>query len=364
MSKYWTGLRNVGSYKVSGHPYLTGSSVNNGGEVKIEFPYVTKNITTRIPSPPNTAVQSGGGGRFVTSNPGLLNGAFDLGSTGIPPGKTGGDFTFSFYYKETETWVVNSRAFTITSGNVAVNSFRMKGASGNYQYTAAASNYSQPNGAGEWFRVTVTQLTGSTHIYFEDVLKTSTGVNHGWFDDFQFPGNSSPIGGGFDEITVWSTGFTSGEVLELYNGGEWFDPNSHSKSGNLITWHTFDQPGDDVDHGGSVKDMSNNTKEPIYLYSTNVNDDNNFIQGPFVSQTTGELRVHLLSTGSASGGNIVPNRHYHKLQDYGSSVALPMKTKELYISSVNSQTTFEVIAELTNIPTGSMYALTGSGIDE
>lgn len=42
MSKYSVGLRNVGSYMVSGQPYITGSAVNTGTEVKIEFPFVTK----------------------------------------------------------------------------------------------------------------------------------------------------------------------------------------------------------------------------------------------------------------------------------------------------------------------------------
>ena len=41
-----------------------------------------------------------------------------------------------------------------------------------------------------------------------------------------------------------------------------------------------------------------------------------------------------------------------------------MKGGEIYISGLGAQTTVEIIAELTNIPTGSMYALTGSGIDE
>ena len=38
------GLRNVGSYQVSGTPYLTGSNSAITTETKIEFPYVTKNI--------------------------------------------------------------------------------------------------------------------------------------------------------------------------------------------------------------------------------------------------------------------------------------------------------------------------------
>jgi hypothetical protein len=39
------GLRNVGSYQISGHPYMTGAAMAAGEEYKISFPYVTKKIT-------------------------------------------------------------------------------------------------------------------------------------------------------------------------------------------------------------------------------------------------------------------------------------------------------------------------------
>lgn len=44
---YGAGLRNVGSYQVSGHPYITGSTDMGSAdtELKIEFPYVTKDVT-------------------------------------------------------------------------------------------------------------------------------------------------------------------------------------------------------------------------------------------------------------------------------------------------------------------------------
>jgi len=47
--RYAAGLHNVGSYQVSGLPYITGSANQGNGsavrEVKYEFPYVTKKIT-------------------------------------------------------------------------------------------------------------------------------------------------------------------------------------------------------------------------------------------------------------------------------------------------------------------------------
>ncbi len=38
------GLRNVGSYQVSGHPYITGSTVAAGQEIQVSFPFVTKKV--------------------------------------------------------------------------------------------------------------------------------------------------------------------------------------------------------------------------------------------------------------------------------------------------------------------------------
>ena len=46
MSKYSVGLRNVGSYQATGAPYITGSNdIDNGDEIHIKFPKVTKSIT-------------------------------------------------------------------------------------------------------------------------------------------------------------------------------------------------------------------------------------------------------------------------------------------------------------------------------
>ena len=44
------GLRNVGSYQVSGHPFITGSIINANEQHTIEFPYVTKKVTVGKPS--------------------------------------------------------------------------------------------------------------------------------------------------------------------------------------------------------------------------------------------------------------------------------------------------------------------------
>ena len=47
---YSTGLRNVGTYQVSGTPWVTGSLVTGGelNEVTVSFPYVAKSLYIKI----------------------------------------------------------------------------------------------------------------------------------------------------------------------------------------------------------------------------------------------------------------------------------------------------------------------------
>ena len=42
------GIGNVGSYQVSGHPWLTGSQIANGAEEAHQFPYVAKHLLVKV----------------------------------------------------------------------------------------------------------------------------------------------------------------------------------------------------------------------------------------------------------------------------------------------------------------------------
>ena len=111
------------------------------------------------------------------------------------------------------------------------------------------------------------------------------------------------------------------------------------------------------------------------LMSTN---EESRIQFPYVSKSitvinsgssgNGELRIHFNSSsagnvhdGPAASANYPLMHHYITLSDVGDSVTLNTKCKEIYITSIGTQG-FELFAELTGIPTGSMYDLTGSGL--
>ena len=76
---------------------------------------------------------------------------------------------------------------------------------------------------------------------------------------------------------------------------------------------------------------------------------------------SGGLRVHFAPTGS---GLVVENLHFIQLDSHEDSMDIDVKCKEIYVSCPEGAGHFKLYASLTNIPTGSMYTMTGSGITD
>jgi hypothetical protein len=74
-----------------------------------------------------------------------------------------------------------------------------------------------------------------------------------------------------------------------------------------------------------------------------------------------EALVSFKPTGS---GGVLSNKHYWKLREPNDQITMNIKTKEIYLSAVGGDCSYSVHADLTNISTDRMFALTGSGIDE
>lgn len=74
MNNYRAGLHNVGSYQVSGLPWVTGSTLGAGAEDMISFPAISKSITVfnngsnscRVHFVPASAGNVIGGLHFIT----------------------------------------------------------------------------------------------------------------------------------------------------------------------------------------------------------------------------------------------------------------------------------------------------------
>ena len=106
-SYYTVGIHNVGSYQVSGKPWITGSRGMRGlQEQKVEFPYITKSITviaTTIPSNGQMRIH------FASTSSACLGGASPCAASNalvwaeehyVPLCATSASFTFDTKCKE------------------------------------------------------------------------------------------------------------------------------------------------------------------------------------------------------------------------------------------------------------------------
>ena len=125
---------------------------------------------------------------------------------------------------------------------------------------------------------------------------------------------------------------------------------------------------------------------PFITGSADLDDDRvQMVEFPYVSRsftvintsTTGSLRVHFQSGSTAApvagvsyaisdDDDVIKQLHYISVPAGNGSVTMDVKCRKLYISNGSSiaNLTYQVFAELTGIPKGNMYHLTGSGITE
>ena len=81
-----------------------------------------------------------------------------------------------------------------------------------------------------------------------------------------------------------------------------------------------------------------------------------------INRSNENVRVHFNSTGS---GDIVNGLHFVELDSKNDSYTFNNKSKEIYISAPagnSAAASFTITAELTQIESGRMYVLTGSGL--
>tara|TARA_Y100001970_G_scaffold31476_1_gene39127 strand:- start:6106 stop:6516 length:411 start_codon:yes stop_codon:yes gene_type:complete len=82
------------------------------------------------------------------------------------------------------------------------------------------------------------------------------------------------------------------------------------------------------------------------------------------SGTTNDPLIGITFNSTSSAGNVISGKHYITMDSSGDSMTFDVKCKEIYIHAKNATSGFEMYASLTNIPTHSMYDLTGSGLTD
>ena len=375
--KHSAGLRNVGNYQVAGTPYVSSSSVPNGAELRLDFPNVTNNINIRMDN--GKVVKKG---VKITGDCALQQSTdteeFDDGGSPAESGAqtfvlwlrldsslaSDSQFRYIFQQLNSSARAVNVR-YKYSTDQVRLQVFKNDGASQFNDVTSglkgASSEYPLVH-----LVVATSGLSGDTaKLYVNSVEKTSItlGKNLSEWNKIAYSSHSSNKGSNaiYVESGIFRAAFDQADVNEAYNSGKYLDLRNHSQAANLKIYHTF---GDHIDDSvtsaaAAITDIvgTNNVVEELGVGGgegfTLV--DETFNSGP-------NLRVHFASP--AGNANVIGRKHFWNLDTQDDSISLNVKTKNIYLSSDGADSNFTISADLTSIPTGSMYDLAGSGIDE
>ena len=380
MSKnvYSSGLRNVGSYQVSGEPFVTGSTISDGAEQQIEFPQVTNNITVKY-NATRTAVSwtgrtaNDGGGFFVSnldSSPDEMNDGDPytivawMKVTHVPADTnkdylfytTGGAGTRSIYLRYIDSSDrLSVHMFFHDGATEVIEELAVVGcglADGRYHHLAIAQN-----GSGEVSVYLDGQEIG-TATY-------SIGSHESQEIESLYIGHGSAAQKAFwSELAIFKHFLDDTEIEEAYNSGSHFDLRSHSQNTDLVHYWVFgDNPNDVLSPKASIE-FEDLTSENRLLPVSIVNGEGELLVEKIA--LGGEARIHFRSSGSLP--NVETNRHYWSLKSHETSeertFTMNVKTKEIYISANGGDVDYSLHADLTNIPSSRMYQHTGSGVDE
>lgn len=366
--KHTAGLQNVGSYQVSGKPFVTASTVTDGSEQQIQFPEVSNNITVKLDS------SSGGAG--TTYNSVEIKGVsvYYINDTTVNA-QNGDSRTIS-------TWISasvlgGSENGIIIAGTTIANQFCIREKAGNFQFMLRTSSgiVALPG--------TISPLSGWFHIAY--IVKNNdyarafiNGVSVSNLDITGQQTVGTYLGGGlvlgppgdgdtdikFRDSILWDNALTDSEVLALYQASASYTDAAFNVANKLV-WvkpeesisstpvNTLTNSGDSATYGNMVLTgyEPGETAEVV-------------ADAPFADISGGgggSLRVHFRSTGSS---NVATNRHYWNLDSQNESITMNVKSKELYLSADGGDCDYSVEAELTGIDANLMYQHTGSGVDE
>ena len=378
---YTAGLNNMGSYQVSGRPWLKSSDILTGEEQQLEFPKVTKNIKIiKLPAGVGNQLKIG----FATSikgNP-VQTRAIDLISDG------GGIETYetstAFSYGNTHTislWVNfaeltttiqriieglitgSTNAYQIqvkkTGTSEVIFRFQVRAAGGggasavNYDFTVNVTAWAN------WSHIVLVRSGAQSHkIYVNGSLeKTITASTSPTppetpsIEKIKIGGQAAGYVGKYDEMTIWNTNLGDAEISSLYNSGNYYNPTTHLRSANLKHWWAFE------DNNGGFVHLPPDTAATI-LDRVGVNN--------LTLNSAGAVGTAFANakTGWLAGGNVQSFSNFVTLNDGMLDITLNAKCKKIFIYSVGHDCTYSVYASLTGIPAERMYDLTGPGIDE
>ncbi|QDP62101.1 MAG: putative concanavalin A-like lectin/glucanases superfamily protein [Prokaryotic dsDNA virus sp.] len=266
---YGSGLRNVGSYQVSGKPYVTGSTVSDGTEQKIEFSEVTNNVTIKYDSTRSGLYKSlyFSGSHLAVTGSLALDGS-DLHPTSsvsftwwgkpAPKGGSGVDMTLMGFGN---SWNGNDNTLTQDKNNANVHWINALGDKHTFNdglLPSGYSNFDSEGFANDWFHYALTlessndgdTLTAAFYRNGQALAGTNETRNGTNVVNHNDAGASDPIYrsfhiGGFNpevyhyfaDVILWDGALSPTQVDSLYQASASYSSSGHNPDGlQKVCW--------------------------------------------------------------------------------------------------------------------------------
>ncbi len=342
--RYSVGLQNVGSYQVSGQPWLKNYSASSG-EIKLfEFPNVTNKINIKN-----------------------LTAGQDLMVAFAEP-RRAVDFAATSVYYSTDIsslqlseasisiWInmqtINERrTFEFKHGSSGGVSTRMQIHTLSLLRFFVANTFTQQGGGlpfsnDDWVNVVATVKSGESKLFVNGQIATP--INTKVFTDaihtLNLGASTSNFDGIYDNTSLFSRVLTESEIIELYNGGTFKDPKQTSVASEIIGLWDFEdnhykQFYTVPDTASLIKDRSNNSNDLAIVGSAS---DATFVDGQLIENAFDRHKITLSGI---------------------SEIDLGCKVKQVLVKA-GGALDLNLKASLTGIPASRMFELTGTGIDE
>ena len=249
MSIYTAGISNVGSYLVSGRPWLKTSTIADGAVEFYHFPKVTKQITIHndhqgaghdlfvaFPEPRRAINMPGAPGDADTE---YFSSTF----------ASSGTVTVGIWFKFEGSLPSAERILELRdSAGTSGTSLRVQNRTNTklrlLVNNGAAIDSSAVLTADTWFHlaVTVNKTAPETKVYLNGslVLTNSSTTPTSDLGKLFLGGSVANSNGFYSDCTLFNAVLSASEISALYNGVGNINPTTHSQAANLVSWWAFE----------------------------------------------------------------------------------------------------------------------------
>jgi hypothetical protein len=341
---YTTGLNNMGSFQVSGRPWLKNHSFTGVESKFYEFPNVTDYIK----------VANGGANNLdiVFCEPRRSANMPDNNehlSTSITATQ---EVTLSMWVKFdvlTAGSLNDKRIATLIGTDIDIrvqtrNKDDVRVFINNDGSISTPTTSTSPLVIDQWFNFVFVVKSGDTKVYLNGALLTetvSTQAITSNFNTLTLGSTTSNHDGSYSNIYLFNRALTETEIAKVYNGSYKTSPSSADAIDGLVSWWAFE------DNHYKTFFTTPDTTTTIFdrISSNNLAINTGTLTFEDGYQLDNALDRHKITLGAQE------------------EIRLNCKSKQVFLRSTGN-VDVNVSAGLTGIPASRMYQLTGPGIDE